>query len=74
MKKLFTIFTIMTIIAVGILFTSCKEKGYCYCYSSSPYVDYAQMESQAAGMKTEADCQKYDHGSAGFFSCEWIKE
>lgn len=73
MKKLFAIFTFIAMMSV--VFASCsKNKGYCHCYSSSPYVDYSQMNAQAAAITTEEGCEQYNHGSAGYFHCSWIRE
>lgn len=32
--------------------------------------DYASKHDSLRG--SEEGCKKYDHGSAGYFSCEWI--
>ncbi len=74
MKKFFTIIAFVAMVAI--LFASCgKGKGgRCYCTSSSPYVNYSQMNAQAAAITTEEGCEQYNHGSAGYFHCSWIRE
>jgi hypothetical protein len=49
------------------------DSGSCQCTSKSSYVNVSDMNSTASSIRNEEGCQKYDHGSAGYFSCEWVR-
>ena len=52
---------------------SSSASGYCSCYAKSMYVNSSQMNSTAASIDSEEGCKQYDHGSGGYFACDWIR-